>query len=652
MTEKFPYSDGVADAHEPLVDARPVGRHIYDIHPIHNYLSAELEQRVESDLIELERGLASGELLSVPAACLVGFEIDIAVKRGDLSYGQFGYSREQIQANRKILEATRLQIEFEIDMLPAHSEAEIEKKSSWLAQVSELTMEELVLYRIHRRLSRPTLDERKTITELPEDGLDIEDSLEYRFGKGTSQMGWYDYVTMPEIRTVAASPSVAIRRYRESIETARAIANQFGMSFSVMGDHTNFSIWTDRGDGFCVDHGLYDSASLERTRRASGGLLRAINAISPVARSPLHLSYNTAVPTMQTGPYRDQDIRITPNRFEYRRSLGEYADRALFLSALISGYVSAQRSPDELAPESYIDKTHVFETTEGFDRELDLQILRVLQHSEIVDGRIEVDPDYADNFIIAEDIIAALIGKYFYAMLDSGQYKRLIPAMMRSISVEADGTLTCDEDIFNTALGWYSRDVQRIGGPRLPSRIQTIRYAGQGNTIRGAVPVKRPTTMNLHAKLEEVAGDPALQLMNPVTLARATIERGGVYDHETAVASSIFSELLSYNGDSVSLAERWIQGTVNVIAADLKLNRDLLFGYMDDLVRADIARLQPYLDEYAAKTEGRGARELLVLTPEERQHKYAITKRIGAQHQYLMKLREVRLQMEQDRRGQ
>lgn len=125
---------------------------------------------------------------------------------------RFGQNRADILRQRQELIPQARQLAYEqVDALQPSDAIEAERKQAWLSQIDELTLEELVTFTVYSALARPTLDYKtRRVAELIGASDSDEHTVEYRFGNGKLQDGYYDII--PEVRTLPTTPTIAIRR--------------------------------------------------------------------------------------------------------------------------------------------------------------------------------------------------------------------------------------------------------------------------------------------------------------------------------------------------------------------------------------------------------------------------------------------------------
>ena len=437
----------------------------------------------------LEQALATDS--HGPTQCLVGFELDYSLEEyslDDCSPAVHEEFSEAVIARRAAFEdATRRQAHRQISDLRPQNDEEAERKADWLGQVDALTRPELVMFMAHSILAQPTLSPGRGDLQKAFSDTGTHNTLEYRFGKGRYQAGYYD--NEPEIRTMPAPPEAALKRRQQAIATYRMLAAQHGMQVKFGSDDTNISFWQEASDGrHELVHGLETKEQALFSRHVGEVMLLALRDANPVIVPYSVLAQNTSL-VWSLGNYRSTSMRVTPDRFEHRIGRGEVEDASQRLAALIGGFISARQHPSS---RSRIARLPAFGPSETYDKGRDIHVLRAVEHSEIdAAGYLRLDTAYAS--VRASQILSALVG-YRHSKVDPYLDSRTT-GLVKTIRYQ-DERLECDPQAlasWRRGIGEQDlRQLENVGQAQLDadyinSRLQTVAYAGLRYAIEGYI---------------------------------------------------------------------------------------------------------------------------------------------------------------------
>lgn len=489
-------------------------------------LSEHTEWLVQHDLASLEQAYSAGDVLGAPAHSLIGVEIDYRLLK-----------KKKTLQHQDELEASRADMATELSLLVPKDAKQAERKATWLKQIPDLTPEELVNYQIYRRLSVATLDPPTPDMYLCADDSP-ETTLEFIFGNGLYQTGYYDNPGMFEMRTQAAKPTIAVERVKRALTVAEDIATYFGFSLHYMGDHTNMSVWTSGQDGLRPVHALDHSEGQETARRATAGMLQAARDSKAMRMPP---SYYRMPPAStikaSAAAERGSMMRVLPERFEQRQSAG--ADgHALAALVLLSGFAHGVTDPGMNADFVRADKQDLFVPGPGYDKTTNLYLLRALQQSSVDDssgslvfkGRISgLDTSRL------EGTLSSIIGTTVYETAGGND---VIRRLMGCISLTEQGVLVADEQALQEVIAYSSHHIMPQGTPgiTLSERLRRMTYLPDVTTITGSLEYPEPLGVTFHKELEQAADAPSLGHIGRAVLAAVGKDRGAGYTHEKAVA--------------------------------------------------------------------------------------------------------------------
>jgi hypothetical protein len=340
---------------------------------------------------------------------------------------EFGISavlnRESIQGVYE--EPTEVLAEFRdhvrgfVQRLEARDEVEEQTRQLWLSQVDQFGTSELINFLLYEEFSKPQL----VVPQPPEDNklrsideyAEENGWIEWRFGNGTLQTGYYDNQNVSEIRLSPCAPSEALERVKIIKERMKQLGEQFGVLIrtSHQSEHINLSIYERLEDGSDVAIIGNEEAKARDTIDVSSGILQAQQEgvwLHPnlLKRYDYMFSKHSQI-GFSVGPTR-KTLRVLNGRLELR---GGFYSTEQGVAWLIGGAVSGISQGAANIEKAGYAITHVDEIfkvsrTPDFKKEADLQIQRAFENSEVDEsGAFELNLGYA--IIRADEITNALV---------------------------------------------------------------------------------------------------------------------------------------------------------------------------------------------------------------------------------------------------
>lgn len=143
-----------------------------------------------------------------------------------------------------------------VQALSATTPEEQNKKNEWFSQIPNLGVRELINFQLYQEFSRASL----TDSQPPQSGslaeidayTDSQGWLEFRFGNGKFQSGYYDNDDVCEVRLAPCEPNEAIRRKKIILGRIVELSSAFGLlvqSSAEQGEHINLSVYEAAEDG-------------------------------------------------------------------------------------------------------------------------------------------------------------------------------------------------------------------------------------------------------------------------------------------------------------------------------------------------------------------------------------------------------------------
>lgn len=289
--------------------------------------------------------------------------------------------------------------------LPAASPQQEQKRAAWMANIDTFTTMDLINFKVYQEFSKPTLGETAppvgaSYADMQADG-DRKGWIEFRFGNGVLQEGYYDNPTVTEMRLTPCPPDELVEREEIIRQRILEVTTQFNGMLLDGNTHINMSAYH------------YDAASrhwLSAMREDNpDGLLDAASGIAAAIEDGLTLTETLADQPKFYGPiggmkawemsqYRDS-IRVKDGYIELRDASlkASTAHGVLWMMAgMMEGFESGCQA---LAKRGHTVAERVKritpEKTESFDKRYDLQLLRALEQSKPRGAFLELDGRHA-----------------------------------------------------------------------------------------------------------------------------------------------------------------------------------------------------------------------------------------------------------------
>lgn len=310
-----------------------------------------------------------------------------------------------------------------ISRLPAYTPEEESRRAKWLAEVPNFGIKEVINFLIYEEFSKPTLSD---VTPPGDDALQSLDDyseargwLEFRFGTGTLQTGYYDNEGMSEVRMAPCLPSEAIRRKEMIDKRIAEIASQFGVLVQSTSnhEHVNLSVYKQDPDGTYTPIIGQDAERREATLDITSGIAEGFQDGVWLNQKDMKWGYKFnskhGGESLRFGPSR-KSVRVINGRLELRSTFAQ-ADQAL--NWLVAGAISGiQHGHRQLTQEGYqtlvVNTIYRVHRADGFDKHTHLEIQRAFENSEMVDddGEEKFELNVGYNLIGGEGITRALLG--------------------------------------------------------------------------------------------------------------------------------------------------------------------------------------------------------------------------------------------------
>ncbi len=268
--------------------------------------------------------------------------------------------------------------------LVPQSEEEVARQAEWLGQIDDFGLRELINFRLYKEFSRPSLAITRPPQGVPLSKIDeySEESgwLEFRFGTGKLQSGYYDSDSVSEIRLSPTSPGEAVRREATILSRMTEIASEYGVLLSMRKEHINLSMYEADSNGVMMPMIGQSEHRRKRTLDIVAGVGAAFEDGVWLHHDAMQYDYHFGQhgsARFEMGPTR-KNLRIIEDRIELRSSFGRVDEG---LTWLMSGAVfGAIRTRGGIALEGYSvpHEQQIFRVHNGpdFNKGSDLAIKR------------------------------------------------------------------------------------------------------------------------------------------------------------------------------------------------------------------------------------------------------------------------------------
>ncbi|MCA9346325.1 hypothetical protein KC960_02445 [Candidatus Saccharibacteria bacterium] len=307
-----------------------------------------------------------------------------------------------------------------LQRLKPEDKAEADFQERWLEQVDQLGPAEIVNFLIYEEFSKPKL----RIPEISEDAS-LEDIdafsdengwIEWRFGRGTLQSGYYDNAGVSEIRLTPCNPSEALRRTAIIKQRMGEIGAELGaiVTTGAQMEHVNLSVYERQQDGSYNELIGNSESRADDTVDITSGIMEAkqegIYIDAEMASKYDYMFAKGGSGNLNVGPTR-KTLRVLDGRVELR---GGFRNTEQAVAWVLAGTVDGLTNGAEaLAIEGY-EVSRYGEVirvvrAEGFDKEADLQVQRMYENSEVDEnGKFKINDGFA--MIRGEAVTASLFG--------------------------------------------------------------------------------------------------------------------------------------------------------------------------------------------------------------------------------------------------
>ncbi len=308
-------------------------------------------------------------------------------------------------------------------------DTETETKKRWLKEIAEFKPRDMLHFLLYEEFSQPSLgvpvlNENASLGEV-DDFTENNGWLEWRFGTGNLQSGYYDNDGVSEIRMNPCSPTEAVRRSRIIRQRIAELGDDFGFvvkgggasSVGLTGEHINLSVYdaNDNEGSSLVGNGQnVADDTIDITSGIMAGFQDRIWVDPHNLTGYDYVFSKHSSKSMEVAPTR-KCLRVLANRLELRSN---FYSTEHGLAWMMAGAVDGLRvGSNSLAEQGYevssLSEVHRTVRSGTFVKDTDLQVQRAFEGSTMDhSGRFELGVGYemirgdrlADELFVDTDV--------------------------------------------------------------------------------------------------------------------------------------------------------------------------------------------------------------------------------------------------------
>ena len=348
-------------------------------------------------------------------------------------------------------EERRAEVRSFIGNLAPKSPSEAAQQKKWLADVDNFGINEFINFQLYKEFSTPTLSppiipKGATYEEL-EEASNALGWIEFRFGTGKYQSGYYDNDSTSEIRLAPCPPSESVRRHAIIMQRLGEISSEYGVLASIAGSHINLGVYGRDEKG-----SLSPLIGNETNRRTdtldiTAGVAAAFQDKVWLSQDQMRNGFMNDkyyAPNISFGPGRG-GVRLQEDYLELRQQ-GSFQSIAHGLGWLMAGTIVGEAAGATGLKESGYQTTEVSQAyhvtrTDEFDKLHDLHVQRAFEKVHQEDGVFKLDLGF--NIIKGHEIAQSLLGEVGpRTAIDA--FDLFNDLIIGATSLQADGMLVCD----------------------------------------------------------------------------------------------------------------------------------------------------------------------------------------------------------------
>ena len=388
-----------------------------------------------------------------------------------------------------------------IDRLEPANDIEQATKERWQTQIDEFGVQELLNFLVYEEFSIPQLDIPSVPKEPTVEDIDqfTEQNgwVEWRFGTGALQSGYFDNPGVSELRTTPVAPEEAVHRMKIINERIQELGDELGVDVrsSVGGQHVTMSAFEVGQAGKSIFGN--DAERQADTLDVMAGFAQLQNdgiTVEPaIVQKYKHVFSKHHTEKKEVGPSR-KAVRIMDGRIEFR---GGFQDTAQAVSWLVGGAEYGLAHGKEAIENNGVETPQINSVQNvrrqpNFDKNRDLQLQRAFENAKL---------DDEGRFALPESGWALMKGSLFAEQLgfdiaNYNNYKNdseairagkldawdtFTRAVVYAAQVDTEGRVRVTPDSLAGALEYIRNPNARLGLERREKSIDNIKQLGFNN---------------------------------------------------------------------------------------------------------------------------------------------------------------------------
>ena len=357
-----------------------------------------------------------------------------------------------------------------LQALKPRTTEEAQLQTSYLEQIENVTLSDIVNFRLYQEFATPALSETAPVKgasyrDVCNDNSDEAGWLEFRFGNKTLQSGYYDHEGVSEFRTRPCSPLEAALRTERIIERLTHIAAAHGFAVDAPRFHLNLGGYVQDAEGEYMP-------TVGNTLDRQAVTMDIVSGIAAAIQDGAHLApYTSSLNNIQSygavklasdyNPLMGRDLEFGPTRLDLRVLEDRLEWRAGEMSAnlrqgflwLSAGALRGLATGEETLRESAyvtagIRKWPQIVPTSLYDKVADISPHRILEESIVAsEGEVSFDPQRVCSSERTEVFFTRLTGLVFktdHLEHPERVYRNMARGILDALVVDPDGALTCE----------------------------------------------------------------------------------------------------------------------------------------------------------------------------------------------------------------
>jgi hypothetical protein len=524
---------------------------------------------VTARLADLEHELAAGSYDHPPVQFRAATELEVGITTEpeweraiqDSSYDGALHAAKVFIPDRSItplspearaakLEEVKTDARHTISALQPQNIDEQLRQKEWLGQIDSFSYPEAINYLVYKEFSQPALGDTAVPTDASLEQIDAYSAergwVEFRFGTGELQSGYYDNPGTSELRLTPCSPSEQARREQIITDRMVQLATEFGAVVGLGGRHLNISAYREdsKGEWQSVLGTAEESAAT--TLAALAGITQAIEdgAFLHEASTTKSINFQNMSPDRYHIASRARvSMRVKHNYLELREQ-SFMSDPAHGLLLLMAGTAEGlEKGWGALAQEIHgipVPRDEIVpRPSAGFVKEIHLPILRALENSNLNEqGGFTTELHFWDAEEVPK-VAQALLGEGLTKDMDLMQALGLNGVILGALRTDKENRLYCTAESLLASMQHMEHD-ELMG-----SVVPLVRHfiVEGGDSVAALVNMK-VGTIKIEGQQRFIRGNPRYEGLDPVQ-TRHRLEKSDVFNRMYGKQSGAYAANLA-----------------------------------------------------------------------------------------------------------